>query len=202
MVHAWKRLLALGGRRRWMIPTFLGVALVVAAVVVLLVVESPSSTAQSTTVEPIAPQPPAQPVRFSHKVHVEQVGIACLYCHSNAPRGQVASIPSVEKCIACHAVIEGQTPQARAEIAKIRDAWERGVPLQWEKKTDLPDFVYFSHQPHIKAGVSCVECHGQVGSTDMPPRNFNMTMGFCLDCHRQQAPEKVAKLVDCATCHK
>jgi len=146
-------------------------------------------------------QPPAQPVAFSHKVHVEK-GISCLFCHSNAPRGQVASIPSVEKCMGCHRVIKGSTPQAQAEIAKVRDAWERHVPLRWEKKTDLPDFVYFSHRPHIQAGIPCKRCHGDVGNMTMPPRNFGLTMGFCLSCHRQQAPEKVAKLVDCATCHK
>lgn len=191
MAHVRMRLAALLRRRFVVGLLVLSTVLVIAAVV----------QAQSSVTSPTEVQPPAQPVAFSHKVHVDK-GIDCLYCHSNAPRGEEASIPSVEKCIGCHRVVDGSTPQAQAEIAKIRDAWERGVPLRWEKKTDLPDFVYFSHRPHIQAGVSCVQCHGDVGSTAMPPRNFNMTMGFCLDCHRQQSPEKVAKLVDCATCHK
>ena len=147
------------------------------------------------------PDPTVEPVAFNHKTHVDK-GIDCLYCHSNAPRGQVASVPSVEKCIGCHQVVTPQDPNAAREVEKVRKAWEMGVPLRWEKKFDQPDFVYFSHRPHIQANVACEECHGDVGSTDMPEPGYNVNMGFCLDCHRQQAPEKVAKLTDCATCHK
>ncbi len=173
---------------------WLGVALVFSVLLVAAVVVLAQSPQQP-------PDPVIEPVAFNHKTHVDK-GIDCLYCHSNAPRGQVASIPSVEKCIGCHQVVTPQNPQSAAEVEKIRKAWELGVPLRWEKKFDQPDFVYFSHRPHIQANVDCAECHGDVGSIAMPEPGYYVTMGFCLNCHRQQAPEKVAKLTDCATCHK
>ncbi len=144
---------------------------------------------------------PSLSVAFSHKTHADK-GIDCLYCHSNASRGEVASIPSVEKCMGCHQVVTPADPQSRAEVEKIRNAWANGEPLRWPRMVDQPDFVYFSHGPHIRAGVQCEDCHGDVGSVDMPDQDFHMTMGFCLDCHQQQDPAKVDKLMDCATCHK
>ncbi len=178
------------GRSRW-----LWVALIAALFLTLvMVVYAAPRHAQDTT-------PSAQPVAFSHKTHTDK-GIDCLYCHSNASRGQVASIPSVEKCMGCHQVVTPQDPRAKAEVEKIRDAWARGVPLRWEKKFDQPDFVYFSHGPHIRAHIQCEDCHGDVGSQDMPKADYHITMGFCLNCHLDQSPDKVAKLRDCATCHK
>ncbi len=147
------------------------------------------------------PNPAVEPVAFNHKTHNDK-GIDCLFCHSNAPRGQVASIPSVEKCMGCHQVVTPQNPKSAREVEKIRKAWEMGISLRWEKKFDQPDFVYFSHRPHIQANVACEDCHGDVGNTDMPEPGYYITMGYCLNCHRQQSPEKVAKLTDCATCHK
>lgn len=175
-------------RKRWLSVVLVSLVLFIAAAVVL---------AQS----PQDPAPTVAPVAFSHKVHVDK-GIDCLFCHSNAPRGQVASIPSVEKCMGCHKVVTPEDPKAAAEVEKVRKAWEMGVPLRWEKKFDQPDFVYFSHRPHIQAGVTCEKCHGDVGKTDMPEPGYNVNMGFCISCHQTQAPEKVAKLTDCATCHK
>ncbi|NPA90455.1 MAG: cytochrome c3 family protein [Chloroflexi bacterium] len=142
-----------------------------------------------------------QPIAFSHKTHADK-GIDCLYCHSNAPRGQVASIPSVEKCMGCHQVVTPRRRRSQMEVEKIRDAWARHAPLRWEKMFDQPDFVYFSHRPHVQAGLACEDCHGDIGRLDMPKPDYSMTMGYCLDCHQKQAPEKVAKLTDCATCHK
>ncbi len=177
-------------RRRWWIIGLILVAMLAVAAVVIA--QSPSDVSSPSLDEPVA---------FKHKTHADK-GIDCLYCHSNAPRGEVASIPSVEKCMGCHQVVTPKDPKAAAEVEKIRKAWEQGVPLRWEKKFDQPDFVYFSHRPHIQAGVACEDCHGDVGSTDMPQPGYYITMGYCLNCHRQQAPEKVAKLTDCATCHK
>ncbi len=188
MGHVRSRIMG-QGRHRWLMA-MLAVALLF--LVVFVVRAEPREA-------PV--QPPAQPVAFVHKTHANK-GIDCLYCHSNAARGQVASVPSVEKCMGCHQVVTPQNPQSAKEVEKIRDAWERGVPLRWEKKFDQPDFVYFSHGPHIRANVSCETCHGDVANMDMPKPGYNLTMGFCLNCHRQQAPEKVAKLTDCATCHK
>ncbi len=179
-------------RSRWAV---IGIVLVLFLVAVAAVYAAPRQASDTTATSP------AQPVAFSHKTHTDK-GIDCLFCHSNAPRAQVASVPSVEKCMGCHQVVTPKDPQAKAEVEKVRDAWERGVPLRWQKMFDQPDFVYFSHRPHIQADVQCETCHGDVGNMDMPKPGYYVNMGFCLDCHRKQAPEKVAKLTDCATCHK
>ncbi len=178
------------GRMRWL---WVGLAVALLLTLVMVVYAAPHHDT-STSI-------PAQPIAFSHKTHADK-GIDCLYCHSNATRGQVASIPSVEKCMGCHQVVTPADPKAKAEVEKIRKAWDQGTPLRWRKMFDQPDFVYFSHRPHMQAGLQCEDCHGDVGALDMPRPDFHMSMGYCLDCHRQQDPAKVDKLMDCATCHK
>jgi hypothetical protein len=73
--------------------------------------------------------------------------------------------------------------------------------VEWVKVTEEPGFVYFNHRPHIAAGVACESCHGNVALTGYA-QSYNLNMGFCLNCHHQQAPEKVKVLIDCATCHR
>jgi hypothetical protein len=77
-----------------------------------------------------------------------------------------------------------------------------GRPLRWVKTYDQPDFVYFSHRPHVVAGVNCEVCHGDVSQMTVVRQAYRINMGFCLHCHRQQEPEKVERLISCATCHK
>lgn len=138
-----------------------------------------------------------QPIAYSHRIHI-QAGVQCLYCHSESTRSQIAGIPSVEKCMGCHAVIakEGEAVQTLVEY------WERGEAISWEKVNHQPDFVYFSHQRHIGSGVNCETCHGNVGEMDLAEPVGRMDMGWCLDCHLEQAPEKTTHLADCLTCHK
>jgi hypothetical protein len=140
---------------------------------------------------------PEQPIAYSHRTHVE-AGIQCLYCHTQAARSAIAGIPSVERCMGCHTIIatEDETVQ---EVAAY---WEQGKPIPWAAVDNQPDFVYFSHRPHIAAELSCEDCHGNVGAMDATRPVLRMDMGWCLDCHTEQAPEKVARLVDCVTCHK
>ena len=138
-----------------------------------------------------------QPVAYSHRDHLEN-GIQCLYCHTEATRSQLAGIPSVEKCMGCHAVIATES-EAVQELAGY---WERGEPIPWQRINDQPDFVYFSHQPHISAGMNCETCHGNVGDMDLAEATIQMDMGWCLECHEHQEPERVAYLLDCLACHK
>ncbi len=141
--------------------------------------------------------PVDQPVAFSHRDHVQN-GIQCLYCHTEATRSHIAGIPSVEKCMGCHAVIAAES-EAVQELAGY---WERGETIPWQRINDQPDFVYFSHQPHISAGMNCETCHGNVGDMDQAEATVRMDMGWCLDCHKHQEPERVAYLLDCLACHK
>lgn len=140
---------------------------------------------------------PDQPIDYSHREHLEN-GIQCLYCHTEPMRSQIASIPSVAKCMGCHSVIATESE----EIQTLTEYWESGEPVPWQRLNDQPDFVYFSHQPHILSGMNCETCHGEVAEMDRAEEVVRMDMGWCLDCHEQQPPEKVPRLLDCLTCHK
>jgi hypothetical protein len=138
-----------------------------------------------------------QPIAYSHKVHVE-AGIQCLYCHTSATQSHIAGIPSVQKCMGCHNVIQTGSP----EIQLVSSYFERGEPIPWVRVNYQPDFVYFNHQPHLGAGLNCETCHGDVGQMDVTRQTVKMDMGWCLECHIDQPEEKVGRLVDCLACHK
>lgn len=140
---------------------------------------------------------PEQPIDYSHQTHVE-AGIQCLYCHAQAPRSTIAGIPSVERCMGCHTVIATEDET----VKKLADYWERGEPIPWAAVNNQPDFVYFSHRPHLGAGMNCESCHGNVGAMEETRPVLRMDMGWCLDCHTEQEPEHVTRLVDCMACHK
>jgi hypothetical protein len=142
---------------------------------------------------------PPQPLPFQHSKHI-QAGIECQFCHPGAATGPVAGIPSMTKCMGCHDNVQAQNPKDQADIDTVIQHWKSGRPVQWIKVNDQPDFVQFNHRPHIAAGVACESCHGDVSAMGYA-RPYNLNMGFCLNCHRKQAPEKVARLIDCATCH-
>jgi hypothetical protein len=141
-------------------------------------------------------------IDFNHKKHLD-VGVQCLFCHPGALNGMVASIPSVQKCMGCHQNVQVTGGEGQAAVDTLIRLWEEGKPLRWPKITDLPDFVHFSHQPHIAAGKNCENCHGDVSQMAMARPAYRINMGFCLqNCHRHEEPEKRKWLMDCATCHK
>ena len=142
---------------------------------------------------------PPQPLPYDHNAHIE-AGTTCLYCHAGAARGESAGIPSLAKCMGCHASIEATSPESQKMIEPLIAKWEAGEAVQWIKINDQPDFVQFLHRPHVANGVACESCHGNVSEMGYA-RPYNLNMGFCLDCHRKQAPEDVTRLLDCATCH-
>jgi hypothetical protein len=136
---------------------------------------------------------PVQPIAFSHKLHAGDNGIRCLFCHRYAPRSPVAGIPAVATCRACHLYI---SPEAQ-EIKKLMSYWENKQAIPWVRVYGLPDHVYFPHMMHIRAGLECAICHGQVASMERITRYSNLKMGWCLDCHRRKSVS-----IDCWTCHK
>jgi len=143
--------------------------------------------------------PPPQPIQFPHNLHVS-LGIQCLYCHPGALRGPSPGLPTEAKCYACHQ----QITVKNAEIDKLFAYVQNDQPIQWVPVAILPDFVYFSHRPHIAAGLNCEDCHGEVSQmTTAVPQKMNM--GWCLNCHRAKFandPVMLTKLTDCVTCHK
>ncbi len=137
---------------------------------------------------------PAQPIEFSHKIHAGDNQIPCMYCHIYAERSRVSGVPNVKRCIGCHSVIKPDSP----EIQKLKNYWENKEPIPWVKVYNLPDHVYFPHKRHIKAGLECQMCHGDVQSMDRITRVSSLKMGWCLSCHTRK---KVKNGRDCWTCH-
>lgn len=138
----------------------------------------------------------AETIPFSHTAHTAR-GVTCLFCHSAASRGPSADVPALELCAGCHRWISTQTPATQA----VLDAFDGGRVVSWPRVYNLPDFVFFSHQPHVAvAGVDCATCHGDVASMTLAKKAVRHTMGFCLGCHRAQVDEQ--RLIDCQICHK
>jgi hypothetical protein len=129
---------------------------------------------------------PDQPVKFSHAVHVGQNKIDCIYCHSYAPYSKTAGIPSENVCMNCHLLVRNGTRSGTFEIAKVIAAYYSGKPIEWIKVHNLPDHVFFSHAQHVSAGgISCQKCHGDVKSMDRVEQVSDLSMGWCIDCHRK-----------------
>lgn len=138
---------------------------------------------------------PSQPIPFSHERHAGKRKIQCTYCHSNVDKSPHANIPSTAVCMNCHRVVLVDSPW----IKKLTESYEKNEPIQWINVHVLPDFVYFNHQRHIQKGVSCETCHGNVSAMETVEQVSPLTMGWCVNCHRQ--PENQAPL-NCNTCHR
>ena len=136
---------------------------------------------------------PTQPLAFSHKVHAGEYEIPCLYCHVHAGRSAIAGIPSVDRCMGCHAIMKAD----KAEVKKIREYWDRQEPIPWIKIYNQPDFVHFSHKRHVLKGIACKTCHGAVETMDRVQKAVVLDMDRCVACHM----EKKAS-IDCLTCHQ
>jgi hypothetical protein len=156
---------------------------------------------------------PEQPIAFPHKIHAADNKIPCLYCHAAARTSRHAGIPSATVCMNCHGLLEKQT----IEIEKLKESVQLGRPIAWVKVHNLPDFVYFNHSQHVVGGVACQRCHGAVEQMDRLGQASPLTMGWCLDCHRDNAhvpatglqraalrlsgPPRPAPGLDCGACH-
>lgn len=136
--------------------------------------------------------PAAQPIAFSHAHHVAEIGIDCQFCHAYARRGPVAGIPSVQRCAGCHRVVLSEQP----EILKVLEYWENEEPIPWVRVHDLPDHVRFTHKAHVRAGVACETCHGDVAAMEAAVQVESLSMGWCVSCHEDRGATR-----DCLACH-
>ena len=128
-------------------------------------------------------QRPDQPVPFSHKHHVQGLGLQCQYCHVTVEKSSYAGIPPTKTCMNCHAQI-----WTNAQLLQpVRDSWATDKSLVWTKVHDLPDFVYFSHEIHVNKGLGCASCHGRVDQMPLMYEQNTLQMEWCLDCHRNPA---------------
>jgi len=124
-----------------------------------------------------------QPIPFSHKHHVEGLGLQCQYCHTTVEVSSYAGIPPTKTCINCHAQIWTNA----GLLQPVRDSWATGQSIQWIKVHDLPDFVYFNHSIHVNKGIGCASCHGRVDQMPLMYMQNTLQMEWCLDCHRNPA---------------
>ena len=128
---------------------------------------------------------PAQPVKFSHAVHAGQNRTDCIYCHSFASFSKAAGIPPVNVCMNCHLMVRNGTRSGLFEISKIISSYDNHIPIEWVKVHNLPDHVFFSHAQHVSAGkVDCAECHGNVKEMNVIKQVSDLSMGWCINCHR------------------
>lgn len=178
---------------------------------------------------------PVQPVAFSHRLHAGEMQIACLYCHSGAEASRHAGIPPASTCMNCHKFVSAPLGALRAEdeLAKkenrkprqivspeiqkiydalalddhlVRDVQKIPQPIAWTRVYRLPDFAYFNHSAHVNVGVACQQCHGPIETMDRVRQAPDLTMGWCVNCHRTASTSGVASKpvqpsIDCSTCH-
>lgn len=139
---------------------------------------------------------PEQPIKFSHALHAGQNKIDCQYCHTGADKSRHAVIPSVAVCMNCHKYVQQGPKHGTKEIAKIYEysGWDpesstfknAPKPIQWVKIHNLPDHVYFNHSQHVKVGgIECQTCHGNVQEMEVVKQFAPLSMGWCINCHRQ-----------------
>ena len=128
-------------------------------------------------------QRPDQPVPFSHKHHVQGLGLQCQYCHVTVEKSSYAGIPPTKTCMNCHAQIWTNA----ALLEPVRHSWETGQSLVWTKVHDLPDYVYFNHSIHVNKGLGCASCHGRVDQMPLMYQQNTLQMEWCLNCHRDPA---------------
>jgi len=178
---------------------------------------------------------PEQPIAYSHRLHAGELQIDCRFCHSAAEKGRHAGIPSSDVCMKCHKVVTSSfnALQEEADLAKEEDRKPRPIvstelrklfdsfgldeslqaiegaepqSIPWVRVHDLPDYVAFDHRAHVAAGVSCQRCHGPVESMQRVRQYESLTMGWCVQCHRDATAngidgQSVHASTDCAVCH-
>jgi len=123
---------------------------------------------------------PRQPVEYSHRLHVRELGIDCRYCHANVERSPVAMVPPTQTCMNCHQLVKMDSPK----LALVRESWESAKRIEWVRVHRLPDYAYFDHSVHVINGVGCADCHGRIDLMDQVRQTQPLSMAWCLECHR------------------
>jgi len=130
---------------------------------------------------------PNQPVLFSHKLHAGELGVDCRYCHSTVEKAEFAALPSTATCMGCHNKVKTQSPR----IEPVKTSYENNTPIPWVGINALPRYAHFPHNSHVNIGVGCVSCHGRIDEMEVVYQAKPMSMGQCLDCHRNPEPHLI-----------
>jgi hypothetical protein len=134
---------------------------------------------------------PAQPIPYSHKVHIA-AGAQCKDCHKNPDPGDFMGIPQAALCMNCHRSIKSDSPA----VQKIAEFAKEKKEIPWVRVYRLPDYVFFNHHVHVEKGATCNECHGDVAKMDVMFKAADISMGACMNCHRAKKAS-----VGCTYCH-
>jgi hypothetical protein len=126
---------------------------------------------------------PEQPVPYSHRLHVDELGMDCQYCHSYVGEAAHSNVPSTQTCMNCHTQIRPES----LKLLPVRESWATDDPVPWIKVHHLGDYAQFNHSVHVNVGVGCETCHGRVDQMEVVFQAEPLSMGWCLECHR--APE-------------
>jgi hypothetical protein len=127
---------------------------------------------------------PIQPVPFSHKLHAGNLGLDCRYCHSTIERAAHAAVPPTETCMGCHSIVRKDS----SKLSVVRQSWANDKPIPWIKVHMLPEYAKFDHSAHLGAGVGCTSCHNRIDQMEVVQQGQPLSMGWCLDCHRNPTP--------------
>ncbi len=174
------------------------------AATTLAVAAGVAALASSAAAAP--PVGPVQPIAFSHRIHAGDARIGCTSCHVYAERGPVAGVPSMARCQGCHKFVKEDPdhPEITAQLKPLLAALAEKKVVAWVRVYRVPDHVFFTHERHVRAGVRCQECHGEVQEMDVVRKVTPLTMGWCLACHHRKQREVAGRerLTECVTCHK
>ncbi|WP_230533085.1 cytochrome c3 family protein [Microvirga roseola] len=126
----------------------------------------------------------SQPIPFRHDIHAGQLGVDCRYCHNSVERASFAGMPSAQTCMTCHS----QVLAGASVLEPVRTSLALDQPIIWNSIHQLPSYARFHHGIHVSKGVACETCHGEVWTMAQTRKVETMSMGWCLDCHRNPAP--------------
>jgi hypothetical protein len=162
------------------VSIFGAIILIAVLLWLLLVIQRSPYVTQAEVARP-------QPVQFSHKHHVNALGIDCRYCHTSVEVSAFAGIPPTKTCMNCHFQIWADSPM----LEPVRESYRTGQSIPWTRVHDLPDFTHFNHSIHVQKGIGCVTCHGRVDLMPLTWRQHSLNMEWCLECHRE--PERFVR---------
>jgi len=152
----------------------------------------PTVTAQSKDIPATKSEPPAQPIPYSHKMHLA-LGMKCQQCHPNPEPGDRMTFPAASKCMACHVMIAKDKPS----IQKLAEFAKSSQTIPWVRIYVVSSWVYWNHRSHLEAKMTCEMCHGQVEEMEVMTKVSNVTtMAGCIDCHRKNDAS-----TGCQYCH-
>lgn len=137
-----------------------------------------------------------QPIAYNHQIHVKKLEMACESCHESSRSGEVAGLPDLAICSACHQEANGTSPEEK----KVVEAVRAGKEIPWVRLYAVPRHVFFTHRRHVGlAGIACERCHGDMGSRSSPPPAplVALTMDGCMQCHQERGAS-----LDCDVCHR